>query len=330
MSKVITIFSLCLLFIGCRGEDDSVAPLVFDLDATGTLAQQTVEEAKKTIYGKWNIEGDISQTSKNSRVQSRLNRVSKSALSCSFYGIEFTDDRYILGIEITGTENGETIDEMVFTYGTYSIEEAADGAVSSVDLYETINGSNQRIARLTDIVVTEQANELTADFTIAFTLPDDFDFPCSDLSGDYQADKARPINGAEDAGEASNFDLLVNTWNLFDYSNSEGGTVSQMLYEASCEDYDDEEILDCDPATSAEVSFSAYGSYIYSLENDTGEVIETWVSSWRFTDEEQNAILIDSNLTLSIESLTTVLLSIRSENEEDGNTETWGFIRVIE
>lgn len=318
MKKLLSLFSLVLLLWGCRGDDDSIPPLVFDLNATGTVADQTVEEAQKTINGKWNVASSSSSSA-------------KATVNCSFYGIEFTDDRYLLGIQITGTHEGESVDELVMAYGTYTLEEAADGTVSSVDLYERIDGTNQRIARLTDIVVEESNNELTADFTVQFTLPDDFEFPCGDLSGDYSADKAEPVNGAEDAGEESNFDLLVNTWSLSDYSNSEGGTLAQMLYEVSCFDHEtDEEIPNCEAATSAEVSFSAYGSYIFTFENEAGEVLATMVDSWRFNNTEQTEILVDGDFVLSIESLTNVLLRVNSPDEGDGFTETWNFIRVSE
>ena len=71
-----------LILIGCSKNDDTVEPdPVFELEATGTVANQTPEEARKTINGKWTVNGASVKSS-----------ASKSQ-NCTFLGIEFTHDR---------------------------------------------------------------------------------------------------------------------------------------------------------------------------------------------------------------------------------------------
>ena len=88
-----------MLFVACGNDDDSATDVVdvvaeegtiTALAATGTVAQQTPAEAKKTIYGKW----DLSNSSK-SIAASKSN-------ACAFDYIEFNDEDYIMSLVIEG------------------------------------------------------------------------------------------------------------------------------------------------------------------------------------------------------------------------------------
>ena len=181
----------------------------------------TVEEAKKTINGKWDVETSASS--------------SKNAITCSFYGVEFTDDRFALRFDVQGidSETGENIDESIYAYGPYTLNENSEGLVTSVDLFETVDGIDYKIASLTDIVVEESANDLNANFNVEFDLPDDIaeDFPCGNLSGDYDAEKDEPIVSEEAGSGNTNFAKLVNTWSL-DRVVEDGDEGSPELYAA--------------------------------------------------------------------------------------------------
>ena len=54
-----------------------------------------------------------------------------------------------------------------------------------------------------------------------------------------------------------------------------------------------EEYQDCEVPTSLEVSFSAYGSYIFTAPDSNGEIVEIYVDSWEFNNTDQAEILID-------------------------------------
>ena len=213
---------LLIFVISCSKEDSgNPVDVQFEFDAVGTIEEQTVEEAKKTINGKWDV-----QTSASS---------SKNAITCSFYGVEFTDDRFALRFDVQGvdSETGENIDESIYAYGPYTLNENSEGLVTSVDLFETVDGIDYKIASLTDIVVEESANDLNANFNVEFDLPDDIaeDFPCGNLSGDYDAEKDEPIVSEEAGSGNTNFAKLVNTWSL-DRVVEDGDEGSPELYAA--------------------------------------------------------------------------------------------------
>lgn len=367
MKKIYTLFLVATLTLaGCSSDNDAPEE-VFTLDATGTVADQSPEEARKTINGKWTIGGSSSKLS------------AAKGLNCTFIGIEFTDDRYAIAIDVNDSD-----DELV-AYGTYELTEGSDGNVSSVDLYENVEGTNYKIATLTNIVVAETANELNATFDVVFNIPANYDgWPCgSSLSGNYSAEKEEPVNGAEDADEDSNFAKIVNTWTLSSYTDSDGGSIEE-LYNEPCYDiyyeiYDsimaelfppliearmaafieangDEALTDevlnalvseveselqeevdaltlaaidgqCEPATKLEVSFSAYGSYIFNYFGSDGSSLETWVDSWDFNNADQTEILVDEDFVLSIDELTNSTLVVTGVDNEDGFTQTFSFTR---
>ena len=365
------IYSLLLLsaltLVGCSSDNDSPEQ-AFELEATGTVAEQTPEEARKTINGKWNIGG--SSSSKFSAAK---------GLNCTFVGIEFTDDRFAIAIDVNDSD-----DELV-AYGTYELTEGSDGNVASVDLYENVDGTNYKIATLTNIEVSETANELNATFDVVFNIPANYDgWPCgASLSGNYSAEKEEPVNGADEADQDSNFAKLIKTWTITNYTDSDGGSLEEV-YNAPCFDLYDEiyafymselfpalyqarvdafiaeqgdealtqEVLDalvsqvegelseevdaltltavqdqCEPAAKIEVSFSAYGSYIFNYFGSDGSSLETWVDSWEFNNADQTEILVDGEFVLTIDQLTDSTLIV-SEQDEDGFSSTYTFSKV--
>jgi len=302
-----------LTLVGCSSDDDTAAD-AFTLEATGTVAEQTPEEARKTINGKWTVGSSSSKFS------------TAKGLNCTFVGIEFTDNRFAIAIEVAG------YDDYAIAYGTYELTEGSDGNVVSVDLYERIDGSNYKIATLTDIVVTESGSELNASFEVVFNIPEDYeDWPCgASLSGDYTASKDDPVNGAENAKEDSNFAKLVNTWRASGYSNSEGQSLSDVFNSFCIDEETGEEYEDCETPASIEVSFSAYGSYIFTVADSSGESIEVYVDSWEFNNADQTEILVDGEDVLTIDELTDTrfVVSLSETYEGETFTETFTFNKV--
>ena len=191
--------------IGCNKEDlGNPVDVQFEFDVVGTVAEQTAEEAKKTINGKWDVDPSASS--------------SKRSVSCSFYGVEFTNDRYALRFDINGVDpnTGESLDESIYAYGPYSLKENSEGLVTAVELFETVDGVDNKIATLTDVVVADNGSDLNATFTVVFDLPDDIaeDFPCGNLDGDYAADKDEPVVSEEAGSGNTNFAKLINVWRL--------------------------------------------------------------------------------------------------------------------
>jgi hypothetical protein len=315
MKKIYSLLLLVsLIAVGCSSNDDDTPTEAFTLQATGTVADQTPEEARKTINGKWTVGGSSSKS------------IAAKGLNCTFVGIEFTDDRFAIAIDVAG------YDDYAIAYGTYELTEGSDGNVDSVDLYESINGTNYKIATLTDIVVTESGNELNASFEVVFNIPDDYeDWPCgASLSGDYTASKEEPVNGAENATEDSNFAKLVNTWSAVAYTNSEGATLADIYNYYCIDEETGEEYENCDTPASIEVSFSAYGSYIFTTANRSGETIEVYVDSWEFNNADQTEILIDGEDVLTIDELTNTRFVVTLSEVYEGETftETFTFNRA--
>jgi hypothetical protein len=296
MKKIISLlFASSLLLVGCSSDDDDTpdqeitVEKVFTLDALGAVADQTAAEAKKTISGKWTIGSSSSKLGLSAKEQ-----------NCSFDGIEFTETRYIAVI-FTG-------DEYLSAYGSYVMNEATDGTVQSVDLYKTIDGTDQKIASLTNIVVTETANELNATFDIVFNIPDSYDgWPCGDsLNGDYSAKKEEPLEGADDADTDSNLAKLVNVWRLTNYTDTEGGTLENALNEI-CYNEDGSAVEGCEGLAVYEINFSIYGTYFVVGLSSDGAIGDTFGGDWVFTDAAQTNIQItefDQATSLVITSIT--------------------------
>lgn len=367
MKKIYALLLLgSLSLVGCSSDDDSPAQ-VFDLNATGVISDQTPEEARNTINGKWTVGGSAAKAT------------TSKGFNCSFIGIEFTDDRFVIAI-------GLPEDDFALAYGTYQMREDSNGNVEAVELYENVDGTNVKIATLTNVEVEESGSELRATFDVVFNIPDNYeDWPCGDsLSGNYSAEKEEPVNSADEADEDSNFAKIVNTWEVTGYTSSEGGTLND-IYSAPCDDIYDEiyqevfediaqplfetrlnnfiqengeaaatqEVIDallnevigevqeeveiivmeriqaeCEFASRIEVSFSAYGSYIFSFLGQDGDNIGIYVDSWEFNNADQTELLVDGESILTIESISNTTLVVTSQDEGDGFTDTITFTKV--
>ena len=218
MKKTLFIF-LSLIIFSCAKDE-----LAFDLNASGDLSEQTIEQAKKTIYGKWDF-GNSSKSSglgkKNSQVTNSIfgkryaRNNSKSSgqgknLSCAFDFIEFNDNTYIMAII--------SDDRTEYLSGDYVINENSDKKVTSVDLKLKLSLEEITIATLTDIIVVKTGSNLDATFNISLNFPDDADFAsCNSLSGSVSVEKAEPLEANNFATSDSFHTKLIKTWNFDSY-----------------------------------------------------------------------------------------------------------------
>ena len=91
MKKLLYLFTI-MLVVACSSNDDpiTVAPTnnngITELNATGTVSEQTPAEAKITIYGKWDFSG-------NQRLMTN---------TCTFNFLEFMDEIYIMSFIVNG------------------------------------------------------------------------------------------------------------------------------------------------------------------------------------------------------------------------------------
>ena len=273
----------------------AVATKITALAATGRVSEQTPEQARSTINGKWNFP----ESSAKSSYSSKLN-------TCEFDFIEFTDTTYFLAIDLEG--------EFIAVSGPYELNEDSEGNVSSVDLYYYTGEVDLVIATLTDINVIEINDEIEASFTVNLTIPDTADFDsCNELSGTYSdvgkeepmqqsyavANTSTSSDSTSDTGSdtfvsyidpITHVTLINNTWSVQTITeDGDTGTVAEVLedtcYDEECPDDgvgDCVEIVveGCSPPTSINVQFSAYGSYnIVFLGGSGPTVVEagTWV-----------------------------------------------------
>ena len=276
----------------------AVATKITALAATGRVSEQTPEQARSTINGKWNFP----ESSAKSSYSSKLN-------TCEFDFIEFTDTTYFLAIDLEG--------EFMAVSGPYELNEDSEGNVSSVDLYYYTGEVDLVIATLTDINVIEINDEIEASFTVNLTIPDTADFDsCNELSGTYSdVGKEEPMQQSyavantstssstssqtgSDTTRASYIDpishvtLINNTWSLQEVTEDGKSFAIADLFQDFC--YDDkcdndgncEEIAveGCSPPTSAYLQFSAYGSYNLVFSGGSGPT-EVEAGEWVWIDE---------------------------------------------
>lgn len=305
--KNIFYFISALFIIGCGSDNDpdilSTGSPITQLDATGTVSQQTAVEAKKTIYGKWDIGNSAKSVS------------ARNSNGCAFDYIEFTDDAYIMALVIDN--------ETVTAFGDYVLNEDTSGNVSSVDLFFNLGTSEIKIATLTDIVVVEEGNNLSATFNIELSIPEESDFDvCNSIQGDYSADKDEPMTESTSASPDSNHAKIVKTWNLVSVV-MDGQDITSDIFMDICEnDYDESYVEGCTPATSISISFSAFGSYsIVFLGSNQGTSVET--ESWSWNSSDQTSFSYgdaDDGGTVIIQALTDTSLVV--VDDDDGQTFT--------
>lgn len=247
------------------------------LDATGTVASQTPAQAKQTIYGKWNIGGAAAKSIQTKRG------------ACTFDFIEFMDDSYILSINLP--EDGET----GRLFGEYVLNEDSDGEVESVDLMFDVGATSMRVARLTNIVVTESADVLNASFDVELTLPEALEVCEASLPGSVTAPKEEPVQEAESATAVSNHAKLIGQWNVIGLDSSDGVNL-QMIFDEWCTDYDEDgnevTIEGCVTPASGIVNFSNFGTYSLTMLAENGNPISVEIEDWTW-DNDQTVLVLE-------------------------------------
>ncbi len=239
-------------------------------NSVGNVADQTPTQAKKTIYGRWNIAGS-----------------SKS--SCSYDFLEWNDDTYILSLNLPDGEKGTV-------FGPYTLNEAADGTVESVDLDFDAGISIVQIARITNIVVTESGGTINATFDIELTLPEALEVCQASLPGSVTCEKEEPMDEATSSSAISNHAKLIGKWELTGFESSDGDTIEDVK---SCHDGDGDGTADgsgsdgeCTDADRLFVTFSDFGTYsVVALAAD-GSVLNVEVSSWDWHNASQTKMKV--------------------------------------
>jgi hypothetical protein len=314
MKKILFIF-LSLIVFSC-GKDE----LVFDLNASGDLSEQTIEQAKKTIYGKWDF-GNSSKASRSGKKNSPVTNSifgkryvrnnSKSSgqgknLSCAFNFIEFNDNTYIMAIISDGRTE--------YLSGDYVINENSDKKVTSVDLKLKLGLEEITIATLTDIIVVKTGSNLDATWNISLNFPDDADFAsCNSLSGSVSVEKAEPLEGVSLATSDNIYTKLIKTWNFdsyveYDYQESTNYPIkadklgswntSQLwltenlvpkILEEFCLDSErisptNKEIVNpnCTAPTNMSITFSTYGTYTFFYSGGSDGIVIDEIDSWDY------------------------------------------------
>lgn len=241
------------------------------LAATGTVAQQTPTEAAQTIYGRWDVGGSAARS------------------SCSFDFIEFSDDNYLLTINLPDGDKG-TI------FGEYIIQEDTDGTVSSVDLMFDAGATDIRVARLTNIVVTvDTDDELSASFDVVLDLPEALEICEASLPGSVQATKPEPVQEANTATAISNHAKLIGEWDIAGIDSSDGETLETIL-SYYCYDFDEstgEETLiaGCTAPVGGVVNFSTFGTYSITVLAADGSPVETNIENWGWKRGSDQTVL---------------------------------------
>ena len=314
----------------------SVATKITALDATGRLSEQTPEQARRTINGKWNFP----ESSAKSSYTSKLN-------TCEFDFIEFTDTTYYLALDLDGEFNAVS--------GPYELNEDSEGKVSSVDLYYYTGEVDVVIATLTDINVIEINDEIEASFTVNLTIPDTADFDsCNELSGTYSdVGKEEPMEqsyavantstssqtGSDTTGTSyvdpvSHVTLINNTWSLQGVTEEgESLTIVDVLedwcYYEECDGNGncvETAVEGCSPPTSINLQFSAYGSYnLVFIGGSEGTEVEA--GEWIWIDEpgEPMFYIIEDEYTEVMEILNLSESSLILRNEEG---DTYSFTSI--
>ena len=162
---------------------------VRNLAATGNISDQTSEEARQTLYGRWNI--GLATTSRS------------NSSGCSFDFIEFSGDNYIMSINLPEGDKGTL-------FGDYVLNESSnDETIESVDLMFNIDNTSIRVARLTNIVVTENGDEINATFDVNLTLPEALEICEASLPGSVNTTKSEPVEAANTSNALSNHAKLI-------------------------------------------------------------------------------------------------------------------------
>ncbi len=328
--KKISLLLIALTVLSCSksSNDDSSAEItdprmassaITNIYATGKVSEQTAEQAKKTIFGKWNL-GSSSNSSKSAR----------EITDCTFNSVEFTEYDYNLNIDAPGMIDSGGI---AVIYGNYELVEEGE-KVTKVILKTITESGEQNIAEVTDIEVIETDGQLDISFKFDFIVNlESIGIPCNDnMDRDYSADKEPAVEGTLTADTDSNHYKIIGTWDLTDYSSTSGGTfgtyfegcdeIAEAIGEfadsisditgglASELDFD----YECIPIDAAKLVISTFGTYIYMGLSDEN-LAEVVMGNWEWGNEEQTAFNVTGgpgdalNSSAIVNSITDTQLS---------------------
>ena len=334
--KKISLLLIALTVFSCSksSNEDSSAEItdprmassaITNIYATGKVSEQTAEQAKKTIFGKWNL-GSSSNSSKSAR----------EITDCTFNSVEFTEYDYNLNINAPGMiETGG----VALIYGNYELVEEGE-KVTKVILKTLTESGEQNIAEVTDIEVIETDGQLDISFKFDFIVNlESIGIPCNDnMDRDYSAEKEPAVEGTLTADTDSNHYKIIGTWDLTDFSNTSGGTFGTYFEDCSDEigdaigefadsisgitdgltselDFD----YECIPMDAAKLVISTFGTYIYMGLSDEN-LVEVVMGNWEWGNEEQTAFNVTGgpgdalNSSAIVNSITDTQLSFTFTN----------------
>ena len=350
--KKITLLIFVLFAVSCsKSSNDSSADItdprmassaITNIYATGKVSEQTAEQAKKTIFGKWNL-GSSSNSSKGAR----------EVTDCTFSFIEFTEYDYNLTINAPGmSETGG----VAIIYGDFELVEEGE-KVTKIILKTITETGEQNIAEVTDIEVVETNGQLDISFKFDFIVNlESIGVPCNDnMDKDYSADKEPAVEGTLTADTDSNHYKIIGTWDLTDYSDTLGGTFSNYFEDCSDEIADSvSEFVDslsdisdgltseldfdyeCIPADAAKLVITTFGTYIYMGLSDEN-LVEVVMGNWEWGNEEQTIFSVTGgpgdalNSSATVNSITETQLSFTfinvSYDDDEPRDETYIFTK---
>lgn len=303
MKKKISLLAILLTFAcSSSNSDDSTAEAtdprmassaMTNIYATGKVADQTAEQAKKTIFGKWDLGSSNSQSGREN-------------VNCSFSYIEFTEEDYLMGLYSSEMPEGQ---QNIVVYGTFDMIEV-NQKVTSIKLKTFYEGQSVRIASVTDIEVKEVNGALDISFNFNFTTSmENIGVPCgNDLSKNYAAEKEAAMNETLTADATTNHYKVVGNWTLTEYSESDQENWGiQNIYDEWCEDefYDslesdsvvgdaagyEEFIKNCEKPNKSVLKLTTFGTYVFMDLKDS-EILDAEMGVWSWTDDSQTKITV--------------------------------------
>ena len=329
MKNFITTFLIFIVIFSCSKDNDVPVvtsdarmknSVITDIYASGKVSEQSAAEAKKTIFGKWNVGGSKTSTSKN-------------ITDCIFNYIEFTDSSYIMSLSIS-SDSGSPESGSIF--GNYNLVEEGD-LVTEVELFFSVSGEDIKIASLTNIEVIETASRFDATFDINFIIDfDEINIICNDLSGNYSADKEAAMDETIGASADSNHFKVTRNWRLSSYSDSEGYDLTSALTDyCQQEDYNPDTgeydlivlIPGCTIPSTFQVNLSTFGTYVTMTLDSSNSPLEIQTGTWEWVNAEQTQFKVDNNWIGTISSLSTTNWQFDSV-EDEGLTASYSFTAV--
>ena len=354
--KKITYLLIVLFAFACSSSSDESSAEIIDprmassaitnIYATGKVSEQTAEQAKKTIFGKWNL-GSSSNSSKTAR----------EVTDCTFNSVEFTEYDYNLNINAPGmTETGG----IAVIYGNFELVEEEE-KVTKIILKTNTEAGEQNIAEVTNIEVIETNGQLDISFKFDFIVNlESIGIPCNDnMDKDYSADKEPAVEGTLTADTSSNHYKIIGTWNLTDYSDTTGETFDTYFDGSECyyEDMDPSiaipddataaevnallvEVLDpdCSPAASAKLVISTFGTYIYMALAEDESLTEVVMGNWEWGNEEQTMFNVTGgpgdalNQSAIVNTITDTQISFTFKGvtyeDDPPSDETFSFVKA--